>query len=101
MNKVMPICYFTCSCRAGNVDSLGCELLETLQKMAPNKEEERKLIEHRNDLNHKLGVAETFLKAILDIPFAFKRVDAMLYIANFNSEVDHLKQSFQTLEVNL
>ncbi|KAH7681211.1 Mur ligase central domain-containing protein [Dioscorea alata] len=82
----------------GNVDSLGYELLETLQKMAPNKEEERKLKEYGNDSNHKLGVAETFLKAILDIPFAFKRVDAMLYIANFNSEVNHLKQSFQTLE---
>ena len=80
---------------------MGCELLETLQKMAPNKEEEHKLKEYRNDTNHKLGLAETFLKAILDIPFAFKRVDAMLYIANFNSDVNHLKQSFQTLEVNL
>ncbi|KAJ0977078.1 hypothetical protein J5N97_012552 [Dioscorea zingiberensis] len=82
----------------GDADSLGNELLETLYKMAPNKEEELKLKECGNDSSCKLGLAETFLKAILGIPFAFKRVDAMLYIANFNSEANHLKQSFQTLE---
>jgi hypothetical protein len=37
---------------------------------------------------------------VLDVPFAFKRVDAMLYVANFESEVEYLKKSFETLEVN-
>lgn len=69
--------------------------------MAPTKEEERKLKEFRDESPFKLGTAEAFLKAVLDIPFAFKRVDAMLYIANFESEVEHLKRSFDTLEVNL
>ncbi|CAL9076691.1 unnamed protein product, partial [Musa textilis] len=83
---------------AGNADSLGTELLETLLKMAPSKEEERKLKAHREDSPFKLGPAEKFLKALLDIPFAFKRVDAMLYIASFDSEVNFLRKSFETLE---
>ncbi|XP_073117866.1 formin-like protein 1 [Elaeis guineensis] len=82
----------------GNTDSLGPELLETLLKMAPSKEEELKLKDYKDESLIKLGPAEKFLKAVLDIPFAFKRVDAMLYIANFDSEVNYLKRSFETLE---
>ncbi|XP_004288731.1 PREDICTED: formin-like protein 1-like [Fragaria vesca subsp. vesca] len=82
----------------GNSDSLGTELLESLLKMAPTKEEERKLKEFKDESPFKLGPAEKFLKAVLDVPYAFKRVDAMLYIANFDSEVDYLKRSFETLE---
>ncbi|KAK6146373.1 hypothetical protein DH2020_020242 [Rehmannia glutinosa] len=82
----------------GNADTLGTELLESLLKMAPTKEEERKLKEFKDESPFKLGTAEAFLKAVLSIPFAFKRVDAMLYIANFESEIEHLKRSFDTLE---
>ncbi|KAK9159417.1 hypothetical protein Syun_005758 [Stephania yunnanensis] len=57
----------------GNADSLGTELLESLMKMAPTKEEERKLLEYDDSSPYKLGSAEKFLKAVLDIPFAFKR----------------------------
>ncbi|KAL2923013.1 Formin-like protein 6 [Bienertia sinuspersici] len=66
--------------------------------MAPTKEEEIKLKDYNGDLS-KLGAAERFLKGILDIPFAFKRVEAMLYRANFDSEVKYLSKSFETLEV--
>ncbi|KAL8258896.1 hypothetical protein R6Q59_026849 [Mikania micrantha] len=83
----------------GNADTLGTELLESLLKMAPTKEEERKLKEYKDDTPVKLGPAEKFLKAVLDVPFAFKRVEAMFYISNFESEVDYLKRSFQTLEI--
>ncbi|GFQ04204.1 formin-like protein 1 [Phtheirospermum japonicum] len=71
----------------GNVDILGTELLESLLKMAPSKEEERKLLEYKeeDDSPTKLGDAERFLKAVVDIPYAFKRVDAMLYVSNFDS----------------
>ncbi|XP_073300908.1 formin-like protein 1 [Primulina huaijiensis] len=82
----------------GNADIIGMELLETLLKMAPTKEEERKLKEHKDESPLKLGTAEKFLKSVLDIPYAFKRMDAMLYISNFDSEVDYLRKSFQTLE---
>ncbi|KAL9243085.1 hypothetical protein vseg_017015 [Gypsophila vaccaria] len=83
----------------GNAETLGTELLESLLKMAPTKEEERKLMEYKDDSPVKLGHAEKFLKAVIDIPFAFKRVEAMLYIANFESEIEYLKKSFETLEV--
>lgn len=83
----------------GNTESFGAELLETLLKMAPTKEEEIKLREFKEETSPiKLNPAEKFLKAVLDVPFAFKRVDAMLYIANFDSEVKYLKKSFETLE---
>ncbi|RLN39850.1 hypothetical protein C2845_PM01G06680 [Panicum miliaceum] len=81
----------------GNAECLGSELLETLVKMAPTKEEELKLRDYNGDLS-KLGSAERFLKAVLDIPFAFKRVDAMLYRANFETEINYLRKSFETLE---
>ncbi|GJR72512.1 formin-like protein 1 [Tanacetum coccineum] len=58
----------------GNADTLGTELLESLLKMAPTKEEERKLKEYKDDTPVKLGPAEKFLKAVLDVPFTFKRV---------------------------
>uniref|UniRef100_A0ACD5YE59 Uncharacterized protein n=1 Tax=Avena sativa TaxID=4498 RepID=A0ACD5YE59_AVESA len=82
----------------GQAESLGTELLEMLLKMAPTREEELKLREFREDAVSKLGAAESFLKAVLGIPFAFKRAEAMLYIANFDSEVDYLKTAFKTLE---
>jgi len=66
--------------------------------MAPTKEEELKLRDYNGDAS-KLGSAERFLKAVLDIPFAFKRVDAMLYRANFETEINYLMKSFETLEV--
>ncbi|KAG9158791.1 hypothetical protein Leryth_013695 [Lithospermum erythrorhizon] len=81
----------------GNPDGLGPELLETLVKMAPTKEEEIKLKDYNGDTS-KLGSAERFLKAILDVPFAFKRVEAMLYRANFDTEVTYLRNSYHTLE---
>ena len=68
--------------------------------MAPTKEEERKLKEYKDDSPFKLGPAEKFLKSMLDIPFAFRRVEAMLYVSNFDSEVEYLKKSFETLEVS-
>nr|KYP40396.1 Formin-like protein 1 [Cajanus cajan] len=85
--------------REGHCDTLGTELLESLLKMAPTKDEESKLKEFHDESPFKLGPAEKFLKVVLDIPFAFKRVDAMLYIANFDSELEYLKKSFETLEV--
>ncbi|KAL9325290.1 hypothetical protein ACSQ67_005935 [Phaseolus vulgaris] len=85
--------------REGNCDTLGTELLESLLKMTPTKDEESKLKGFQDESPFKLGPAEKFLKVVLDIPFAFKRVDAMLYIANFDSELEYLKKSFETLEV--
>lgn len=67
--------------------------------MAPTKEEEHKLRNFKDDSPFKLGPAEKFLKVLLDIPFAFKRADAMLYVVNFETESEYLKRCFETLEV--
>lgn len=82
----------------GNAETLGTELLESLLRMAPTKEEERRLMEYKDDSPFKLGHAEKFLKAVIDIPFAFKRMEAMLYVTNFESEIEYLKKSFEALE---
>lgn len=91
--------YLVIDLNTGNAEILGNELLESLLKMAPTKEEERKLREYEDGSSIKLGPAERFLKAVIDIPHAFKRVEALLYASNFESEVDYLKKSFSTLEV--
>ncbi|GMH02420.1 hypothetical protein Nepgr_004259 [Nepenthes gracilis] len=82
----------------GDTDKLGADFLESLSKMAPTKEEARKLKEHKDDSPVKLGPPERFLKSVIEVPFAFRRVEAMLYVANFEYEVEFLKKSFETLE---
>lgn len=72
--------------------------LETLIKMEFTKEEEEKLTSYKGDIN-ELGSAEKLVKAILNIPFAFQRIEAMLYKETFEDEIFHLKKSFSILEV--
>ncbi|KAL5198397.1 hypothetical protein ABZP36_001909 [Zizania latifolia] len=81
----------------GNAEDVGSEFYETLAQMAPTKEEELKLKGYSGDLS-KIDPAESFLKGVLGVPFAFERVDAMLYRANFDTELNYLRTSFGTLE---
>ncbi|XP_038995976.1 formin-like protein 3 [Hibiscus syriacus] len=74
------------------------ELLQTLQKMTPTQDEELKLRLFAGDIN-QLGPAERFLKTVVEIPFAFKRIDALLFMSTFSEEVAGIKESFATLEV--
>lgn len=73
--------------------------LEALVKMVPTKEEEDKLTSYKGDIN-ELGSAEKFLRAMLSVPSAFQRVEAMLYRETFDDEVVHLRNSFSMLEVS-
>lgn len=66
--------------------------------MVPTKEEEDKLTSYKGDIN-ELGSAEKFLRAMLSVPSAFQRVEAMLYRETFDDEVVHLRNSFSMLEV--
>lgn len=72
--------------------------LEALAKMVPTKEEEDKLSSYKGDIN-ELGSAEKFVMAMLKVPFAFLRIEAMLYRETFDDEVHLLKKSFSMLEV--
>ena len=67
--------------------------------MTPTVDEEIRLKELNDTSLIELDPAVKFLKAVIDIPFAFKRVDAMLYISSFITEVEYLKASFETIKV--
>ncbi|XP_058108007.1 formin-like protein 11 isoform X2 [Magnolia sinica] len=78
-------------------DGLRAQQLEALAKMMPTKEEEDKLSNYQGNIN-ELGSAEKFVKTIINIPFAFQRIEAMLYRDTFEDEVVHLRKSFAMLE---
>lgn len=66
--------------------------------MVPTKEEEDKLSSYKGDIN-ELGSAEKFVMAMLKVPFAFLRIEAMLYRETFDDDVHLLKKFFSMLEV--
>jgi len=41
------------------------------------------------------------VRAMLDVPYAFQRVEGMLFRETFDDEVVHLRNSFSMLEVPL
>ncbi|GER35880.1 formin-like protein [Striga asiatica] len=65
--------------------------------MVPTKEEEAKLTDHKGKMS-ELGSAEKLVKAMLEVPFAFSRIEAMLYRETFQDEILHLRKSFSMLE---
>ncbi|CAK7355377.1 unnamed protein product [Dovyalis caffra] len=79
-------------------NELPVELLQTLLKMAPTSEEELKLRLFPGDIS-QLGPAERFLKVLVEIPCAFKRIEALIFMSSLQEEVSGLKESFATLEV--
>ncbi|KFK37939.1 hypothetical protein AALP_AA3G049900 [Arabis alpina] len=81
----------------GKGEGLCLQQLEALVKMVPTKEEETKLSSYKGNVD-ELGSAEKFLRALVMIPFAFQRAEAMLYRETFEDEVVHLRNSFSMLE---
>ncbi|KAI3812187.1 hypothetical protein L1987_16894 [Smallanthus sonchifolius] len=77
---------------------LPVELISTLLKMAPTQEEELKLRLYNGDLN-QLGTSEQFLKNLVEIPFAFKCLEALLFMSSLHEDYHVAKESFTTLEV--
>lgn len=79
-------------------NELPFELVQSLIKMAPTTEEELKLRLYNGDPSH-LGHAERFLKVMVDIPFAFKRMESLCFMSSLQEDVRTLKESFETLEI--
>jgi len=96
--SLLTVAYF-CLPGTGNAHGLGVEALRMLTQMVLSNEEELKLKYFKDDSQTRLCPVDAFLKAMLDVPFAFKRVDAMLYIASFYLEINQLRMSYATLEV--
>ncbi|GFZ06571.1 formin homology5 [Actinidia rufa] len=78
-------------------NELPSELLQTLLKMAPTAEEELKLRLFSGELS-RLGPADRFLKVLVEIPFAVKRLESLLFMSTFQEEISIIKDSFTTLE---
>ncbi|MCL7052264.1 hypothetical protein MKW94_024994 [Papaver nudicaule] len=79
-------------------NELPSELLQTLLKMAPTADEELKLRLFNGEIS-QLGPAERFLKVLVEIPFAFKRMDSLLFMISLEEEVTGVKESLETLEI--
>ncbi|XP_047310341.1 formin-like protein 4 [Impatiens glandulifera] len=77
---------------------LSVDILEKLVKICPTKDEEDKLIQFNGNPS-KLANAESFLYHILkSVPFAFARLNAMLFMSSYDNDILHVKESLQTLE---
>ncbi|KAF6163005.1 hypothetical protein GIB67_021154 [Kingdonia uniflora] len=79
-------------------DQIPVELLQTLLKMAPTEDEELKLRLYCGELS-LLGPAERFLKFLIDIPFAFKRMESLVFMSSLQEEILGVKESLSTLEI--
>ncbi|CAL5362099.1 unnamed protein product [Camellia sinensis] len=78
---------------------LNSDILEKLAKISPTQEEISKVLQFNGNPT-KLADAESFLYHILKaVPSAFFRFNAMLFKSNYDSEILHLKESLQTLEL--
>lgn len=66
----------------------------------PTTDEELKLRLFSGDVS-QLGLAERFLKVMINIPFAFKRLEALGFMCSFREEFSSVEESFTTLEVCL
>ncbi|KAI3717880.1 hypothetical protein L1987_69787 [Smallanthus sonchifolius] len=78
-------------------NELPIEIVQTLLKMAPTSEEELKLRLYGGDLS-RLGPAERFLKVLVEIPYAFRRLESLLFMCTLQDEEANIKESFETLE---
>ncbi|XP_059318137.1 formin-like protein 3 isoform X1 [Lycium ferocissimum] len=79
-------------------NKLSPELIQAISKMAPTTDEELKLRLYCGEIS-QLGPAERFLKSLVEIPFAFKRMEALLLMSSLEEDVSSIKESFETLEV--
>ncbi|CAL5023871.1 unnamed protein product [Urochloa decumbens] len=72
-------------------------LLETILRMKPTDEEEQKLRLYNGDFS-QLGLAEQLMKAVIDIPFAFERINALLFMSSLQEDASSLGDPFHQLE---
>ncbi|CAJ1931597.1 unnamed protein product [Sphenostylis stenocarpa] len=78
---------------------LNIETIEKLGRIAPTEEEQSLILAYEGDPS-KLAEAESFLRHILKaVPSAFKRLNALLFRLNYDSEILEIKEFLQTLEI--
>ncbi|XP_061364333.1 formin-like protein 8 [Gastrolobium bilobum] len=78
---------------------LNADTLEKLSRVSPTEEEQSLILEYKGN-PASVAAAESFLYHILKaVPLAFKRLNAMLFRFNYDSEILEIKESLQTLEL--
>ncbi|KAK8471973.1 hypothetical protein PHAVU_002G077100 [Phaseolus vulgaris] len=78
---------------------LNIETIEKLGRVAPTEEEQSLVLAYEGDPS-KLAEAESFLRYILKaVPSAFKRLNALLFRLNYDSDIQEIKEFLQTLEM--
>ncbi|XP_061360806.1 formin-like protein 8 [Gastrolobium bilobum] len=78
---------------------LNTDAIEKLGRIVPTEEEQSLILEYEGH-PARLAVAEYFLYHILKaVPSAFKRLNAMLFRLNYDSEILEIKEFLQTLEL--
>ncbi|KAI5437246.1 formin-like protein 4 [Lathyrus oleraceus] len=78
---------------------LNADTIEKLSRIAPTEEEQSHILEYEGDTT-KLAAAESFLYHILKaVPSAFKRLNAILFRLNYDSEIKEIREILQTLEM--
>ncbi|KAK7367954.1 hypothetical protein VNO80_09974 [Phaseolus coccineus] len=78
---------------------LNIETIEKLGRVAPTEEEQSLVLAYEGDPS-KLAEAESFLRHILKaVPSAFKRLNALLFRLNYDSDIQEIKEFLQTLEM--
>ncbi|KAL2349351.1 hypothetical protein Fmac_003351 [Flemingia macrophylla] len=78
---------------------LDTDTIEKLGRVAPTEEEQSVILAYEGDPS-KLAAAESFLHHILKVvPSAFKRLNALLFRLNYDSEIVEIKEFLHTLEL--
>jgi hypothetical protein len=67
-------------------------------RWSPTSDEELRLRLYAGE-PAQLGPAEQFMRAIIDVPYLYQRLDALLFMAALPEEAAAVEQSFATLEV--
>lgn len=79
-------------------EGLTYEVLETLVKVAPSDDEKRKFQKFNGKLSD-LGPSDRFFHALLEVPNAWSRLNAMLYQAQYKEELRQVQDGLQILKV--
>lgn len=80
-------------------EGLSMDVLETLVKVAPTADEKKKFMQFDGSLS-SLGPPDRFFHAILHVPNAFPRLNAMFYRAQYEEEMKHVQDAIKVLEVS-
>ncbi|KAL6552501.1 hypothetical protein OROHE_007865 [Orobanche hederae] len=97
MLRAFNICTEEASDALEEGNELPSEVIQTLLKLAPTADEELKLRLYHGEIS-ELYAPERFLRTLVNIPFAFKRLESLLFMCTIEEITKTLKESFIVFE---